>query len=227
MSVCADEGAYCRAECGGTGFCKSDQVGFGYKVCLCIQKNTSSADFLTTGSRHMVQVDPPVIDPGGVNTFTFQDTSQMDAMKFLFGDGSAIDSLQGGASGHMTILFDNVYDPPIPGWVLEFQLDFPSYDLFGSPTGMNHWELDPGSYFAEVVYDFHHGELWVQSEQTLVILAGNEIFPARPAWMGMGIVDSGRGRWSFILTESEEITGATPVPPVQTETWGTIKSIYR
>ncbi len=220
--TCNNPGEPCTAPCGGPGTCKNVR-GKWSRSCKCIQSNTITADFLTTAGWHRVEVDPPVISPGSINVFTFVDTSSFDAMTFVYGDGvTVVDTLYNGAIGQMTIAFDNV-PPPISGQVLDFQLNFPSYDLFGNPTGVNHWELDPGSP-GGVIYDFHTDAFVVQTDQPLVILAGNDLFPLRPAWLEFTIRDVEPGQSHFLLTGAEEITG---VSPVEDESWGTIKSIYR
>jgi hypothetical protein len=179
---------------------------------------------MTTAGWHLVELEPPEIVPGGVNIFVFADTTAADAMTFLYGDGgTVIDSLApAGAAGQITIQRD-VGPPPLTGQVLDLVLDFPSFDLFGTPTGMNHWMLQPGPP-ASVVLDFHGDANYIMTEESLEILSGNDVFAPRPAWLGFAIREPDRGRWTCLFTENEDITG---VSPVESESWGTIKGLYR
>jgi hypothetical protein len=196
-----------------------------WRDCKCVKNNSGTESFITTAGWFMVDVDPPEILPGSTNVFTIQDTSSMDAMKFLFGDGgTVIDSLEGGAFGQMMIAFDTVA-PPITGTVLDFQLNFPSYDILGHPTGTNHWGLASGSPL-EVVYDFHHDAFVVESGDALLLEVHNDLLPPRFAWMALAIRDFAPGRSAFMVTEAEELPGLTEVEEKEWG-WGTIKALYR
>ncbi len=223
--TCDNPGQSCTAPCGGAGTCKNVKGGgiIPWRDCKCIQDNTISGDFVTTAGWHMVEVDPPVIMPGGVNVFIFDAASAEDFMKFLYGDGgTVIDSLPGGAFGQMTIAFDNV-PPPMPGIVLDFQLTFPSYDLFGNPTGVNNWQLDPGGPNT-VVFDFQHDAFYVQDVDPLQLISGNDLFAPRTAWMSFAIQEPDRAPAECWITEAEPVVVTSPA---EEQSWGTIKGIYR
>ena len=221
--TCNQPGVSCTPNGGGSGVCKEKTGGY-WRSCLCVKGNTISTDFMTTAGWHLVDVEPPEIVPGGVNVFVFSDTTAADAMTFLYGDGgTVIDSLAPtGAVGQIMIQWD-VGPPPLTGQVVDLVLDFPSFDLFGTPTGVNHWILQPGPP-AGVVLDFHGDGNYIMTEVALEILSGNDIFAPRLAWLGFAIREPDRGRWTCLITENEEITG---VSPVEGESWGTIKGLYR
>jgi len=222
---CSQPGASCTTNSGAAGTCK-ELTGGGvihWRSCKCVKSNSGTGDYQTAAGWHLVAVEPPEIVPGGVNVFVFADTSAADAMTFAYGDGTVIDSLAtAGASGQLMIQWD-VVPPPLTGQVIDFNLSFPSYDLFGTPTGQNTWTLAPGPP-AGVLFDLHHDANYIMSATALDIVSTNDIFPPRPAWLSFALREPERGQWTALLTEIEEITGASPV---ENESWGTIKGLYR
>jgi hypothetical protein len=178
---------------------------------------------MTAAGWHAVTAEPPEIFPGGVNLFVFAESSSVDAMTFVYEDGTVIDSASpAGATGQIMIQWDNV-PPPLTGHVVDFMLSFPSFDLFGTPTGPNTWVLEPGPP-VNVLLDFHDDANYIMSMDPLQIVSANDLFAPRLAWVEFAIREGERGPWTCWLTENEEIAGVTPV---ETESWGTIKGIYR